>query len=152
MKVSFHDKFAFSGLSFIYFHNLDEPETNKHDHNSSQYSIPHQIITSHGKFKNEMLLKRINECRSSIANKVIEINSIRERNRIKDGVSMSNAYKQVAGLLNDLESSLDIADNEFAEKYLDQCEKVLTKIDFENYQNCEGFANETFKALMNLLK
>ena len=96
-----------------------------------------------------MLLKRINECRNSIADKVIEINSIRERNRQKDGVAMSTPYKHVLSLLNELESSLDIADNEFSEKYLDQCEQVLTKIDFEN---CEGFANETFKAIMNLLK
>lgn len=79
-----------------------------------------------------MLLKRINECRSSIANKVIEINSIRERSRFKENMPGSTPYKQVTGLLNELESSLDLADNEFTEHYLDQCEQVLTNIDFDN--------------------
>jgi hypothetical protein len=94
------------------------------------------------------MLKRINECRDSIANKVLEINALKEK-KSRDEAHITMPFTQMLELLRDLEISLEFAETEFSEKYLDKCEQVLTNVDFEH---SDGFANETYKAIVALLK
>ena len=90
------------------------------------------------------IMKRIDEHRHNIADTVLKVNEVREQKIQEESTSENSVYK-MKKLLEELNNGYEQPQMHLLDKF----DKILQNPDLAN---CDGYANETFNAIINHLK